>query len=102
MNQLMKRLFRAVVVGGPNDDLSPFVRPDDGNPGGFMYLDVKRAWVLSDGKLELERYDILADSSTRRDADGNMIFRTTVLDRWTVRNLNKLGQTVNERYSAGK
>ncbi len=97
-------LFRVLVLD-PKGEANMFVSKEQ--PDGVLYahFDVKRAWVLPDGRLELERYVLIPDAKAMcgvrcpKLPNGECETRTAFLDEWTVRWVDNMGHTVKERHS---
>ncbi len=69
-----------------------------------MVLDAKRAWILPDGRMEVERF--MLDGTIGkltcgcvRDKNGEVKTYTTILNEWVFRKISKDGWKVYERHS---
>lgn len=98
-------IHRGVVVTDRIDGSDLCLCPDHQDPKRIMVMDAKRAWILPDGRLEVERYALEecpvspGKFTCERRPDGEPKMYTTILDEWTFRKLNKNGETVYERHS---
>lgn len=86
-------LYRVLVV---TDQIAPDgFAIQDRVTGGVACLDVKRAWILSDGRLELERYALKEGRGDQPTLTVTGTY-TMYLDSWTVRTVDNMGNTIKE------
>ncbi len=78
-----------------------------GNDAEQWVWDTKRAWVLPDGRLEVERFVLQLTTNPKWRGfhfrtvaeDGELKTFTHTVDRWVVRSLDQMGNTIGERCS---
>ena len=96
-------LYRSIVIVRAGDLHGLGVGDLVGDDAKIVW-DVKRAWVLPDGRLEVERYALRMSTNPKWpnmafrtvDERGNPQTFTDILGRWRVRTVDQMGNTVRE------
>lgn len=101
-------LYRTVAYDGKEVAHMPPAGISDKTLPNFTYYDVKKAWVLPDGRLKMERYKIAWTSdgskhkivNLERDVAGEPKTHVTILTDWRLVTVDANGHTIRERRPA--